>query len=177
MSGKTYEHIIAGAGCAGLSLVWQLLEAGIDSRILLIDSRRNYVNDRTWCYWRVEDTPSSDLADHAWSSWEIHANETLQAVGACEDTPTCTSAVTHSTGEYSDRIVKSPQVSMVLGEDIHGYQRKAGQLVVGTGGGEYYQDVKCLTVREFLAKAEASRSTVRVPLAQGSGCSTSLASQ
>ena len=137
MSGKTYEHIIAGAGCAGLSLVWQLLEAGIDSRILLIDSRQNYVNDRTWCYWRVEETPFDDLADHAWSSWEIHANETLQAIGACERYPYLHLRSDAFYRRVLDRIVKSPKVSMVLGEDIHGYQRKAGQLVVSTSGGEY----------------------------------------
>jgi hypothetical protein len=30
--------------------------AGIKDEIVLIDRRREYVDDRTWCYWSVEPT-------------------------------------------------------------------------------------------------------------------------
>ena len=50
---KHYDYIIAGAGCAGLSLATRMAQekrlAG--KTILLIDRERTRVNDRTWCFW------------------------------------------------------------------------------------------------------------------------------
>lgn len=50
----THDYIIAGAGCAGLSLAWRLItQAPSDQvpRILLIDPDDKVANDRTWCFW------------------------------------------------------------------------------------------------------------------------------
>ncbi|RYY61029.1 MAG: lycopene cyclase [Chitinophagaceae bacterium] len=49
----TYDFIIAGSGCAGLSLLVRLLQepAFNDKKILLVDRDEKQANDRTWCYW------------------------------------------------------------------------------------------------------------------------------
>jgi lycopene beta-cyclase len=48
----TYDYIIAGLGCAGLSLVYYLLDSPLkDKKILLIDNSSKTENDKTWCYW------------------------------------------------------------------------------------------------------------------------------
>lgn len=48
----TYDYIITGLGCAGMSLLHYLLESPLkNSRILVIDSSSKKTNDRTWCYW------------------------------------------------------------------------------------------------------------------------------
>jgi lycopene beta-cyclase len=48
----TYDYIITGLGCAGLSLIYYLLESPLkDKKILLIDNSSKTENDRTWCYW------------------------------------------------------------------------------------------------------------------------------
>ncbi|MCR9017383.1 lycopene cyclase family protein [Aquiflexum gelatinilyticum] len=47
-----YDYIITGLGCAGLSLVYYLLDSPLkDKKILLIDHSSKTENDRTWCYW------------------------------------------------------------------------------------------------------------------------------
>ncbi len=46
-SDATYSHMIFCAGCAGLSLAWNLLELGFDEPILVVDRRRRFENDRT----------------------------------------------------------------------------------------------------------------------------------
>lgn len=47
-----YDYIIAGAGCAGLSLALELQKSKLPfERVLLIDSDAKKANDRTWCYW------------------------------------------------------------------------------------------------------------------------------
>jgi len=50
---KVYDYIIAGGGCAGLSLVMRMLKEPQLStkKILIIDKDSKQLNDRTWCYW------------------------------------------------------------------------------------------------------------------------------
>ena len=52
-----YDYIIAGAGCAGLSLLLHMQQHSFfkEKKILLIDSDDKKKNDRTWCFW--ETTP------------------------------------------------------------------------------------------------------------------------
>lgn len=48
----TNDFIITGFGCAGMSLIYYLLNSKLkDSKILIIDSSEKNINDRTWCYW------------------------------------------------------------------------------------------------------------------------------
>jgi lycopene beta-cyclase len=48
----TYDYIITGFGCAGMSLIYYLLQSSLsEKKILVIDSELKQKNDRTWCYW------------------------------------------------------------------------------------------------------------------------------
>lgn len=48
----TYDFIITGFGCAGMSFVYHLLNSQLkNTQILVIDSSNKVTNDRTWCYW------------------------------------------------------------------------------------------------------------------------------
>ena len=53
LSTKTYDYIIAGSGCAGLSLLYRmLLEPELSNKeILIIDRETKSKDDRTWCFW------------------------------------------------------------------------------------------------------------------------------
>lgn len=77
--------MILGAGCAGLSLCYYLLEAGVTEPVLILDQKAGFADDRTWCFWDVEPTPFSHLAAKRWNTW------TLQAAG---------STVEQNTGRY-----------------------------------------------------------------------------
>jgi len=50
---ESYDYILAGAGCAGLSLVYYMLESKQlkNSKILLIDPMGQNIPNKTWCYW------------------------------------------------------------------------------------------------------------------------------
>lgn len=62
-----YDYIIAGAGAAGLSLVYHLIEAGLkDKRILLLDRAPKTQNDRTWCFWEAVDGPFEAVIFQRW---------------------------------------------------------------------------------------------------------------
>jgi lycopene beta-cyclase len=51
----TYDFIITGFGCAGMSLLHYLLNSRLKhASILVVDPSDKTVNDRTWCYWAEE---------------------------------------------------------------------------------------------------------------------------
>ncbi|WP_209331720.1 lycopene cyclase family protein [Lunatimonas salinarum] len=48
----TYDFIISGFGCAGMSLVFYLAHSKLrNCKILILDNSDKQGNDRTWCYW------------------------------------------------------------------------------------------------------------------------------
>ena len=62
-----YDYILAGAGCAGLSLAYALQQSSLrDKKILLIDKEIKNKNDRTWSFWTKEDTLFDDIVYKAW---------------------------------------------------------------------------------------------------------------
>lgn len=63
--------MILGAGCAGLSLAYHLVERGVDRSIVLIDPRTRHERDRTWCFFTGRPHPFEALASHRWSRWRV----------------------------------------------------------------------------------------------------------
>ena len=69
---KHYDIIILGGGCAGLSLAMRLADAGsLSPTVLILEKRRRYTNDRTWCFWDVNNPALKDWIDYAWSHFQI----------------------------------------------------------------------------------------------------------
>ncbi|HEX2848085.1 MAG TPA: lycopene cyclase family protein [Chitinophagaceae bacterium] len=66
---KQYDYIIAGAGCAGLSLLLRIIRnpALSNKKILLIDKDDVKSNDRTWCFWEKEPGFFENLVYRQWS--------------------------------------------------------------------------------------------------------------
>ncbi len=62
---------IVGAGCAGLSLAVALAVAETGGRVLLLEPRREYTRDRTWCFWNTEPHPFEAAVSHSWSRWRV----------------------------------------------------------------------------------------------------------
>jgi lycopene beta-cyclase len=70
---KKYDFIIAGAGCAGYSLLYHLLQDPILSqkKILVVDANFNKGNDRTWCFWEDSIGPFETIVCKKWSNIEV----------------------------------------------------------------------------------------------------------
>ena len=73
-----YDFIIAGAGAAGLSLLWYMLNSTSDalrnSSILVADQSFDPSNDKTWCFWDTNTMPFKDLIHHTWNELEVKAH-------------------------------------------------------------------------------------------------------
>ncbi len=71
MSAK-YDVLILGGGCSGLALASRLAEFGRNCpRTLVLEKRKEYSNDRTWCFWDDGDPGSQKLAQHQWQKMRI----------------------------------------------------------------------------------------------------------
>ena len=68
-----YDYIIAGSGCAGLSLLHGILINPILNKknILVIDRIEKVSNDRTWCYWESEKGNFDSIVTHEWKTLEF----------------------------------------------------------------------------------------------------------
>lgn len=71
MTRPIQEIAILGGGLAGLSLAVELIRANAQARITVVDPRREYTDDRTWCFWDVMDHPYRNAVSHRWRQWRI----------------------------------------------------------------------------------------------------------
>lgn len=61
------DLLILGGGCAGLSLAWRLAALnGACPRVLILEKKTAYINDRTWCFWSDGDARMDSLIEHEW---------------------------------------------------------------------------------------------------------------
>lgn len=75
LDAKKYDYIITGGGCAGLSLVYYLLQTDLrDKRILIIDKDSKIYNDRTWCFWEKEPNTFDHLVCQRWQYMYFHSS-------------------------------------------------------------------------------------------------------
>lgn len=72
-----YDYIIAGAGCAGLSLLYRMLKDPVlkDKNILVIDKSEKTDNDRTWCYWEEGAGLFEPIVTHQWRTLQFLTSE------------------------------------------------------------------------------------------------------
>ena len=69
----SFDVIILGGGCAGLSLAMRLAAAGpLKQRVLLLEQRARYRHDRHWCFWESAVSESWPVqASQRWSRFEV----------------------------------------------------------------------------------------------------------
>ncbi|MGK0276297.1 MAG: lycopene beta-cyclase [Ilumatobacter sp.] len=66
------DLIIAGAGCAGLSALWHVMERPNEHRnIIVIDRDFEVGDDRTWSFWGPPDAPFAHLSDRNWDHLRV----------------------------------------------------------------------------------------------------------
>ena len=72
-----YDYTIAGSGCAGLSLLYQILQepALANKKILVLDSSNKEENDRSWCFWEKETGPFEGIVSHKWQQLKFISDD------------------------------------------------------------------------------------------------------
>ncbi|GHC32083.1 lycopene cyclase [Kushneria pakistanensis] len=77
---ETFDLVILGGGCAGLSLAYRLAQHEQPPRTLIIDPRDEYTNDRTWCGWPVTAHPFQKDVRARWHGLTLHTEHTSTTV-------------------------------------------------------------------------------------------------
>jgi lycopene beta-cyclase len=74
---KQFDYIIAGSGCAGLSLLARLLhEPSLQhKKILVIDAVEKNLNDRTWCFWEIQNGFFESIIHYRWQELTFTSNQ------------------------------------------------------------------------------------------------------
>lgn len=112
------DLIILGGGCAGLSLAMQLAELGEKApRTLVLESRHEYVNDRTWCFWRHPDAAMSELATHQWNAFSVSTG-TGRIVRDCSAAPYRMIPSGAFYAAAREKIARSPGTELLIGNPI-----------------------------------------------------------
>ncbi|RYZ19284.1 MAG: lycopene cyclase [Chitinophagaceae bacterium] len=77
-----YDYLFAGSGCAGLSLLYHMIGAGLveGKRILLVDADDKKANDRTWCFWEAEPGPFEAIVHRRWPLLDFYGQRFERAL-------------------------------------------------------------------------------------------------
>ena len=83
----SFDLVVLGGGCAGLSLSMALAaRGGLCPRTLVIEPRTTYTNDRTWCYWNDASVAVPYPVQHRWQTMRVaHAGQ--RVLLGCGSTP------------------------------------------------------------------------------------------
>jgi lycopene cyclase-like protein len=76
---KHYDYIFTGAGLSALMTVYKMVQSGTfkDKSILLLDENTKKTNDRTWCFWKTNDSLWVQSISKKWDS-ALFANENFR---------------------------------------------------------------------------------------------------
>ncbi|MET0464761.1 MAG: lycopene cyclase family protein [Chitinophagaceae bacterium] len=125
-----YDFVIAGAGCAGLSLLLRMLksEKFTDKKILLIDRDQVKTNDRTWCFWEQSPGFFEQLVYREWSNLDFFG----EGFSATLDVSPYQYKMIRGVDFYAycfGEIAKYPQVDRVFGE-VKNISSKEGEVIL-----------------------------------------------
>lgn len=73
---KQYDYIIAGAGCAGMSLLMRMVVDPFfaSKKILVVDADAKQQNDRTWCFWETKPDLFESIVYHQWNKLDFYSD-------------------------------------------------------------------------------------------------------
>ncbi|MEO7310868.1 MAG: lycopene cyclase family protein [Chitinophagaceae bacterium] len=132
---QSFDYIILGAGCAGLSLAVRLVESGqfADKKILLCDKQPKNLNDRTWCFWEQEPGYFEGIVHHRYDKlWLKHPQGNLDL-----DIVPYSYKMIRGIDFYNHCFTilhKAPNVTVMYGE-VSGIDTNAG--IVSSGDEQY----------------------------------------
>lgn len=129
------DYLVAGAGLSGLSLAVHLADAGLDGRrMLILDPKPRFRNDRTWCSWRVLDHPFVDAVAHEWRRWRVKGDR-RDIIGGSVAHPYQLVPGDRFYRLAQDRLAREPGVSLELGTSVRGIDDRGDHVVVETDRG------------------------------------------
>lgn len=137
MSGKNkYDYIIAGAGAAGLSLLWYILNSEhlMQKKILLADRQLEWNAEKTWCFWDDSDIPDTSWINKSWHRIKVSDGKKI-FLSKNGTTYHCIESKT-----FREKLLKkaneAPNVTLIEG-DISEFEELPEEVVMKTSIGDF----------------------------------------
>ena len=85
---KEFDYVIKGAGCAGLSLAYELNQNKKLERktLAIVEPRQNYDRDKTWSFWKTINHNFDDCVIKNWSNFTVNIKGKMHHL-KCDDAP------------------------------------------------------------------------------------------
>jgi lycopene beta-cyclase len=150
-----YDFIVAGAGAAGLSLVWNLVNnpSFSDQKILLIDRDFSHTNTKTWCFWNQEYIPLPDLIHKSWSGIHVATHTTNSIKPLAQTSYMCIRSGDWSRGMMQE-LSKHPAITVLQDEVLHLEEQDDG-VILHTSTGKWHGGFALQSVRQQPAPTPA----------------------
>ncbi len=131
---------ILGGGCAGLSLACALIDTPQSfSSIHIVEPRRNYLRDRTWCFWETEAPLLPDAIAHRWPSWTVRNEDREHRASGSFDYVEVPADRFYTAA--LDRLARDPRVELRLGTEATATHRSGNRVRVETSRGTLSSDI------------------------------------
>lgn len=140
-SGFDYDLVIIGAGLTGLSLACWLMELGRSGQqampsVCLLEPRTSYQNDRTWCFWDLEQQPFRELITHRWFRWQVRTGQ--QAANQSDDRICYAMLPAQTLYRHAlERIEASPGFSLRQGVMVQSIEEAADGVRIHADAGQW----------------------------------------
>jgi len=123
---EVFDLVILGGGCAGLGLSIALAaQHGLCPRTLVIESRTEYTNDRTWCYWKDSSVHEPYPTRHRWQKMRVaHGGQSVSL--DCGATPYQMLAAQDFYAAAQALIDRQPNITLSLGTLVVGEPSRSG---------------------------------------------------
>ena len=132
-----FEMIIIGGGCAGLSLAMRLSSVLEKKRVLIVEARTEYANDRTWCFWGNDSAQLRHLVTHRWHSVSLQTQARRVKVD-CRTAPYEMIAAETFYAAALQEISRNPCMELASGVALTSEPWKDGELwQIETSAGRY----------------------------------------
>ena len=132
------DLLILGGGLAGLSIAARLARRGAGGRVIVIEQRVCYEDDRSWAFWTPAGSRWACRAAATWQKWRFGVRAGGSVVAAA---PQWQYVFIRSLTVYEAAraaIAANPRVTLALGVQAGAVQRQADGLMVETSAGRLH---------------------------------------
>jgi len=116
---EKYDIAFAGAGLSAVSLAVRLIDLPDPPRIILIDPRTEFPHDRTWCHWKLHDTPFDSAITHRWHHWLVRTSLVGTVAAATVRTPYVRIPADRLHQLALEKLSTSPHVTFLRGPSVN----------------------------------------------------------
>jgi lycopene beta-cyclase len=132
---REYDIAFAGSGLAAMSLAVRLIELPDPPRIILIDPRKEFPHDRTWCHWPQHETPFDAAITHRWPQWKVSDSHQSTTVHSA-NTPYVRIPSDRLNRIALEKLSTSPHVTLLRGTSVQAIASNSGDTTLHLSDGQ-----------------------------------------